>query len=228
MKKYAALLLLLLPALLGSGSAAAQGYVKLNGLYALAGVINPAVEFAISPKSTLQTEIVVSPWKSINGKHMKFGILMGEYRRYFKEHSRGWYLGANLGMMAFDMSKPYLAHGSIKFENRYCKGYGMMIGLCVGYEYQFCERWLVDAFLGWAWMDSHYNGYSFDGEIDMYPHRPVQPQAPRPVQRFVRMVPQQNRRLHRLPDFQAQKIAATRSGGGHGFRQRGCADSAIR
>ena len=140
MKKYTALLLLLLPALLGSGSAAAQGYVKLNGLYALAGVINPAVEFAISPKSTLQTEIVVSPWKSINGKHMKFGILMGEYRRYFKEHSRGWYLGANLGMMAFDMSKPYLAHGSIKFENRYCKGYGMMIGLCVGYEYQFCER----------------------------------------------------------------------------------------
>ena len=36
MKKYAALLLLLLPALLGSRSAAAQGYVKLNGLYALA------------------------------------------------------------------------------------------------------------------------------------------------------------------------------------------------
>ncbi len=105
---------------------------------------------------------------------------MGEYRRYFKEHSRGWYLGANLGMMAFDMSKPYLAHGSIKFENRYCKGYGMMIGLCVGYEYQFCERWLVDAFLGWAWMDSHYNGYSFDGEIDMYPHRPVQPKHPDP------------------------------------------------
>lgn len=75
MKKYAALLLLLLPALLGSGSAAAQGYVKLNGIYALAGVINPAVEFAISPKSTLQTEIVVSPWKSINGKHMKLSLI---------------------------------------------------------------------------------------------------------------------------------------------------------
>jgi len=180
MKKYAALLLLLLPALLGSRSAAAQGYVKLNGLYALAGVINPAVEFAISPKSTLQTEIVVSPWKSINGKHMKFGILMGEYRRYFKEHSRGWYLGANLGMMAFDMSKPYLAHGSIKFENRYCKGYGMMIGACVGYEYRFAERWLLDVFLGWAWMSSFYNGYSMDGEIDLYPHRPVDPKYPDP------------------------------------------------
>ena len=84
MKKHAALLALLLAALCGAGSAAAQGYVKLNGLYALAGLVNPAVEFAISPKSTLQTDIVVSPWKSIRGKHMTFAIFMCEYRRYFK------------------------------------------------------------------------------------------------------------------------------------------------
>ena len=41
------------------------------------------------------------------------------------------------------------------------------------------KRWLLDAYvLGWAWMDSHYNGYSFDGQVDMNPHRPVQPEAP--------------------------------------------------
>ena len=160
--------------------ASPQGYVKLNVPYALVGVVNPAVEFAISPKSTLQTDIVISPWKSINEKHMLFAIFMGEYRRYFKEHNRGWYLGANIGMMAFDMSKPYIEGWKLKFEDRYCKGYGMMIGLCVGYEYQFGKRWLLDAFLGWAWMDSHYNGYSFDGQVDMYPHRPVQPEHPDP------------------------------------------------
>ncbi|MDE6445690.1 MAG: DUF3575 domain-containing protein [Alistipes sp.] len=159
---------------------AAQSYVKLNGLYALAGVVNPAVEFAISPKSAIQTEIVVSPWKSIGGKHMTFGILMGEYRYYFKQHNTGWYVGGNLGMMAFDMSKPYIYNGRLKFEDRYCKGYGMMIGACVGYEYRFAERWLVDAFLGWAWMTSFYNGYSFSGEIDMNPHRPVPPKYPDP------------------------------------------------
>ena len=148
--------------------------------YALLGIVNPAVECAISPKSTLQTDIVVSPWKSFDGKHMCFAIFMGEYRRYFREHNDGFYLGANLGMMAFDMSKPYIEDWQLKFENRYCKGYGMMIGLCVGYEHRFGERWLLDAFFGWAWMDSHYNGYSFSGEIDMYPHRPVQPEYPDP------------------------------------------------
>lgn len=158
----------------------AQTWFKINGLYALVGVINPAVEFTISPHSTVQTEIVVSPWKSINGYHAMFGILMGEYRYYFKGHNRGWYLGGNLGMMAFDLSKPYIANGSVRLEDRYSKGYGFMIGACVGYEYIFRERWILDAYLGWAWMDSHYNGYSFDGQIDMNPHRPVQPQYPDP------------------------------------------------
>ena len=58
-------------ALFCTQQASPQGYVKLNVPYALVGVVNPAVEFAISPKSTLQTDIVISPWKSINEKHMK-------------------------------------------------------------------------------------------------------------------------------------------------------------
>ena len=161
----------------------AQIYAKLNGLYALVGVINPAVEFTVSPKSTFQTEIVFSPWKYVNDhgvdKPMKFGILMGEYRRYFKQHNRGWYLGANMGMMGFKMSKPQFSDGWF-LENRYSKGYGMMIGICGGFEYQFADRWLLDAYFGWSYMLSWYNGYSLDGTIDLYPHRPVQLEKPDP------------------------------------------------
>ena len=161
----------------------AQIYAKLNGLYALVGVINPAVEFTVSPKSTFQTEIVFSPWKYVNDhgvdKPMKFGILMTEYRRYFKQHNRGWYLGANMGMMGFKMSKPQFS--DVWFlENRYSKGYGMMIGICGGFEYQFADRWLLDAYFGWSYMLSWYNGYSLDGTIDLYPHRPVQLEKPDP------------------------------------------------
>ena len=91
--------------LLSAQRSEAQTYVKLNGLYALVGVINPAVEFRLSPHSTFQSEFVCSPWKSIehNGAHkpMLFGIFMNEYRRYFKQHNTGWYVGANVGMMAF-------------------------------------------------------------------------------------------------------------------------------
>ena len=161
----------------------AQIYAKLNGLYALVGVINPAVEFTVSPKSTFQTEIVFSPWKYVSDhgvdKPMKFGILMTEYRRYFKQHNWGWYLGANMGMMGFKMSKPQFSDGWF-LENRYSKGYGMMIGICGGFEYQFADRWLLDAYFGWSYMLSWYNGYSLDGTIDLYPHRPVQLEKPDP------------------------------------------------
>lgn len=158
----------------------AQTYIKLNGLYALVGVINPAAEFTISPKSTFQTEAVVSPWKSINSYHARFCIFMGEYRRYFKQHNRGWYLGANVGMQAFNLSKPYLRNGKFQMDQRYCKGYGFMVGLCVGYEYVFKERWVLDAFFGWSWMSSFYNGYSLQGVIDMDPGHMVEPPHPDP------------------------------------------------
>lgn len=127
---------------------------------------------------------------------------MGEYRRYFKEHNRGWYLGANIGMQAFDLSKPYIENWKLKFENRYSKGYGFMIGLCVGYEHIFRERWVLDAYFGWSWMSSFYNGYSMDGKIDMNPgHRRTQ--IPRSVQRFVGVVSQQDRIVDRIPYFQS-------------------------
>lgn len=158
----------------------AQTYVKLNGLYAIAGVVNPSAEFVLSPKFTFQTEIVFSPWKEIKGKHALFGIFMNEGRYYFKQHNTGWYTGLNIGMMAFNISKPYLDGWSVKFQNRYSKGYGLMLGVCGGYEYQFADRWLLDVFLGWSWMHSYYNGYSMEGEIDINPHRPVQPRYPDP------------------------------------------------
>lgn len=160
----------------------AQHYVKLNGLYACVGIINPQVEFRLSQHSTFQTEAVYSPWQSINGHPMHFGIFLNEYRYFIKESNHGFYVAANAGLMAFKMSKPELRGGHIEFQNRYCKGYGYMLGLAIGYEHRFAERWIVDVFFGYSFMESRYNGYSMDGVIDMYPHRPAwkEPSSPDP------------------------------------------------
>lgn len=181
MRRLLAIVLFCVTALCAT-EGSAQIYTKLNGLYACVGVINPQVEFRLSNHSTFQTEIVYSPWQSIKGHPFHFGIFMNEYRYYIKEHNRGFYVAGNVGMMAFKMSKPYFANGQFAFQNRYCKGYGFMFGAAVGYEYQFCNRWLLDAFFGYSWMHSAYNGYSLDGEIDLYPHRPAwkEPDSPDP------------------------------------------------
>ena len=169
----------------------AQGHIKLNGLYALGGVVNPQLEIRLTEHSALQTEFVYSPWKSIGGHHMHFGLFTNEYRYYFREANSGFYLGAEVGIMVFDVSKPQLVKGKLSFQNRYCKGYGCLAGAVVGYEWRFAERWLLDAYVGFGYLHSMYNGYSMSGEIDMYPHRPdyKQPTSPDPFNASAEWLP---------------------------------------
>jgi hypothetical protein len=153
-----------------------QIYYKINTLYALSGVINPAVEFPVAKQSSYQIECVASPFLSFTedgiNKPVHFFIFMNEYRRFFRERNKGWYAGGNFSMMGFDMYKPKLMD-DFKFRldpYRRSRGYGFMTGICVGYEYCFKENWILDAFFGWSYMLSWYNGYTLDGTIIMVPN----------------------------------------------------------
>lgn len=162
----------------------AQSYVKLNALTAVVGIINPSMEVTLSNHSTYQLDVNISPWKRIwDDKHMAFGILLNEYRYYFKEHNNGWYIGGTAGLQVFDMSKPELEKGfGFGLENRYCKGYGFQFGGIVGWEKQLGKnkRWLMDVYLGIAYMLSYYNGYSLDGKINMNPRHQTPTPYPDP------------------------------------------------
>lgn len=176
-------------------SLSAQIYGKLNGVYTLAGVINPAVEFTLSPHSTFQTEIVFSPWQSIKdkgvSKPMLFGIFNNEYRYYFKEANHGWYVGAHAGIMTFNMAKPSFS-GGYWFKNTSAKGYGFNFGMVAGYEWTFNKKWILDVYLGLGYILSYYNSYALvdgiveggvtynKGDLILTPHRTPQPNEPKP------------------------------------------------
>lgn len=154
------------------GESFAQVNLKLNCLYAVAGVINPQAEFVLSHHSSMSLDVTYSPWRSIKGRHANFGIFTGEYRYYFGRHrASGFYVSGHAGMMGFDISKPRLfSYGKfISFKDGYSKGFGVMLGLGIGYQHEFCRRWVVDAFLGASWLHSWYNGYDDNGKINMTP-----------------------------------------------------------
>lgn len=165
--------LLLIPvALFATTGASAQIYVKLNCLYAVVGVVNPQIEFVAAPHSTISLDATFSPWRSVNGHHMQFGMFTGEYRYYFRQATQGWYLSANAGLTGFDISKPQLFENDkfFSFKGGYSKGFGVMLGIGVGYSHRFRERWVVDVFVAVDWFRSWYNGYFKNGEINMNPH----------------------------------------------------------
>lgn len=167
--------------------AKSQIYAKLNALYAVAGVINPQLEFVVGPHSSVSIDPMFSPYKTIKlGKydniHALFGILQAEYRCYIKREARGFYVSANAGMQAFDMTRPYLFQGGklISFEQGFGRGFGMMVGIGIGYTYHFKERWVVDAFFAFDRMWSWYNDYNADGSINLFPRHQHEPKFPDP------------------------------------------------
>ena len=169
MKKTISILLLVLA--LSCGSANGQIAIKLNALYALCGVVNPQVEAAFSPHSTLAIDATFSPWRSVNNRHLFFGMFNGEYRYYIKSAMNGFYGAFNAGAMGFDINKPYLFQNGkiLGFNHNYGKGFGLTVGVGIGYQHAFARRWTVDAFVAVAYMRSWYNGYRPNGEVVMDP-----------------------------------------------------------
>lgn len=159
--------MLFLPAMAG-----AQGYVKMNALYAPVGVMNPSIEFAVSKHSSVAFDATFSPWRSWNGKRSLFGIVLGEYRYYFKQATEGWYLSANGGMTFFNIHRVELFTNGhlISRQNDYGKGFSVAVGVGGGWAKHLGERWIMDIFLSvdklWSW----YNRYDGSGNINMHPN----------------------------------------------------------
>ena len=167
--------------------ATSQIYAKLNALYAVGGVINPQLEFVVGPHSSVSIDPMFSPYKSISiGKykdiHALFGILQAEYRFYINREAKGFYVSANAGMQAFDMTRPYLFNNGkiLTFEKGFGRGFGMMAGIGIGYSHHFKERWVVDAFFAFDRMWSWYNDYNADGAINLFPRHQREPKFPDP------------------------------------------------
>ena len=187
MKKKIFFALLALAMLAVPSMAKSQIYAKLNALYACVGIINPQLEFVVGPHSSISIDPMFSPHKTIrwgdrNDIHARFGIFQTEYRFYINREVRGLYVSANAGMQAFDLTRPFIFQNNklITFEPGYGKGWGMMVGLGIGYSHTFKERWVVDAFFAFNRMWSRYNDYLANGEINLFPAHQHEPKFPDP------------------------------------------------
>lgn len=167
--------------------AKSQIYAKLNALYAVVGVINPQLEFVVGPHSSISIDPMFSPYKTIkwgdrDNIHARFGIFQTEYRFYIKREARGFYVSANAGMQAFDMTRPFFFENGkiITFEPGFGRGWGMMVGLGIGYSHIFKERWVVDAFFAFNRMWSKYNDYKSNGEVNLFPMHSHETKYPDP------------------------------------------------
>lgn len=135
----------------------AQTYAKVNTLVLPLGMVNAGLETKITPKNTIQTEMFISPWKSIFGHKLQIYAFNVEGRHYFKESFKKFYVGGNLGLAIFDLQKwNYLT------LRKYQRGFAVIGGFTAGYQFQVRENLNIDAFLGIANSQGFYHGYYLD------------------------------------------------------------------
>lgn len=146
-----------------SVAASGQTRLKWNAAYWLVGVTNMSVETPVlGDKWTFNTDVVFSPWESVDGNVFKFVQVIPEIRYYPKGAFNGFYAGAYLGWHDFRITKwNYLNTG------RYQKGTGYSVGAVIGYQVAISNRWSLDVYAGGGLQNSTYRGYD-SGTGEMY------------------------------------------------------------
>lgn len=143
-------------------------YVKGNALFIPIGIVNLALEHQLSKKFTVQGDIFISPWKSFDGHELQYYSVSAEGRYYFNEAFRHFYVGANIATSAFTLQKwnywpdePYYNDYGEVFtsSNLYQKGYSLIIGLTLGYQFKVSDRWNIDLYGTLGTSQDFYKGY---------------------------------------------------------------------
>lgn len=143
-------------------------YIKGNALFIPIGIVNLALEHQLSKKITVQGDVFISPWKSFDGHELQYYSVSAEGRYYFNEAFRHFYVGANIATSAFTLQKwnywsdePYYNDYGEVFtsSNLYQKGYSLIIGVTLGYQFKVSDRWNIDLYGTLGTSQDFYKGY---------------------------------------------------------------------
>lgn len=139
--------------------------VKVNSLLALS-IINPAVEFRVSEKLSVQMEAIgifhPHGFRN-NGYPITLATSFGELRYYPKEVLRGFYCGGNIGWGVYRMSKGAIPFYKGAYKTIYQVGSCFMAGVSVGYNLRLTDHWFLDFSLGGGYQNSYYEAFYHDG-----------------------------------------------------------------
>lgn len=159
--------------------------VKMSAL-AVIGIVNPAVEFRLDKKWSMQLEglgIFAGNNFLGTGYPLQMGAFFVEGRYYFKQVFRGFFVAPNVGVGAFRLNKNILYKffgwspdlDYEKNKNSVQTGANLMAGLTLGYVHTFKKNphWSVEInwSLGRQW--ARYEDHLFDENETPTGHVPV-------------------------------------------------------
>lgn len=141
--------------LLASVPCFSQTYIKLNAPTTLLGIPQVAIETSLGKHVSFQGDVLGAYWNSVNKAGAPFKTLMvfSEIRYHFRENYKGFYVGGHIGGAIYKLQKwNYWNSDSCQ------KGESFFLGITVGYQFRFKNKWMVDVFVGGGNQQAHYTG----------------------------------------------------------------------
>ncbi len=129
-------------------------YLKGNAVTLLAAMPHIGLETGLSKKWTFQIDAIASFWDSVDGAPLQFLIVTPEFRYYFKERFKGFYVGGHIAGTTFKLSKFF------RGNNGYEQGFGYTAGATIGIQKRLSDRFNIDIFLGGGTHQAFYKGYN--------------------------------------------------------------------
>lgn len=144
--------------------------IKLNAS-TLVGVVNPAVEFRVFNKGSVQLEGwgVYAPENFLGtGYPCSLALMYGEFRFYPKQVFRGFFCGVHVGAGVYRLNKNILPiFGYLKDPASIQVGQNLIVGLTAGYHFTFDRHWGLELVVGFGRQFSTYESYTHneDGTV---------------------------------------------------------------
>lgn len=129
-------------------------YLKANVSTLPVGILNAGAELQLTDRYSAQGDFLISPWKSFAGNHAQVYMMHLEGRYYFHKTFEKWYIGLHAGTGLFNITKWHY-----KALHRYQKGFAIMAGATVGYQFKLSRFFNLDTFIGGGTAQSLYRGY---------------------------------------------------------------------
>jgi hypothetical protein len=125
------------------------------GASSLLGIPMLGVERPLNdPKRSVQWDVMLSPWRSVQGYPLEFLVGIAEWRFHRRETRDGLYVAVHLGAAAFRLRRP-----DYRDTTLYQEGAGVLAGASMGRVWRSRSGRTVEVYLGVGTVQSLYKGY---------------------------------------------------------------------
>lgn len=143
---------------------AQKAALKSNLLYDATTTINLGLEFALSPKWTLDLSGNYNGWTFSDNRKWKHWMVQPEARYWFCNKMQGHFIGLhamggqyNMGNIDLDFN--FLGTNFSKLKDYRYEGWAVGAGLAYGYAWTLSKHWNLEGEIGLGWAYTRYDKF---------------------------------------------------------------------